>query len=334
MKRWNVAEMREVGEKLFAKIHQQKHHAHPNHDVHFMAREINDWLPRGVQSMVEGNYTPLHLKRIYFPDGVVDQLHLSDRIFQHILLKQLKPTFPHVMNENCYHLHGPTGVKYATARIKQVLEDEKPNYIIRADIKSFYKSIPHHKLIQDIKKYYDDPKVQAMLESIITNPLETPRGYQNPWTGIALRGPLSQFFSGIYLKPLDDAFDNINVTYLRYQDDIIILCKTKRQLNRCRRRMMEVLQERRLSLSRKKTRIGCINKGFHFLGIHYPSTQPEDNTNVTHANEDVFYPANVVQNLNNEGGVNRHYLIKRMMPNALFHIQEHCERRANRLNTW
>jgi len=179
-------------------------------------------------------------------------------------------------------------VKYATARIRQALLDEQPNYIIRADIKSFYKSIPHYKLVQDIKKYYDDPKVQAMLENIITNPIETPRGYKNAYDGIALRGPLSQFFSGIYLKPLDDAFDNMNVTYLRYQDDILILCKTKRQLSRCRRRMMEVLHGRRLSLSRKKTRIGCIKKGFHFLGIDYPPTQTEDNTNLTHASEDVI----------------------------------------------
>ena len=64
------------------------------------------------------------------------------------------------------------------------------------------------------------------------------------------RRPTHQFFSGIYLKPLDDAFDNMDVTYLRYQDDILILCKTKRQLNRARRRMMEVLHERHLSLSR------------------------------------------------------------------------------------
>ncbi len=171
--------MLEIGQKLFAKIHRQKHHAHHNHDVHFMARDMESWLPQGAQSLVNGDYTPRHFKRYYFKDEMVDQLHLSDRIFQHILLKQLKPTFPHIMNKNCYHLHGPTGVKYATQRIKQVLQEEKPAYIIRADIKSFYKSIPHHKLIQDIKKYYDDPKVQTMLENIIKNPIETPRGYKN-----------------------------------------------------------------------------------------------------------------------------------------------------------
>lgn len=84
------------------------------------------------------------------------------------------------------------------------------------------------------------------------------------------------------------------MTYLRYQDDIIILCKTKRQLNRCRRRMMEVLHERRLSLSRKKSRIGCIKKGFHFLGIDYPPTRTEDNNHKTHVNDDsVAEPSSV-----------------------------------------
>jgi RNA-directed DNA polymerase len=58
-----------------------------------------------------------------------------------------------------------------------------------------------------------------MLEHIITNPIDTPRGYKNPSQGITLRGPLSQFFSGIYLKPLDDALSKMDVHYLRFQDD-------------------------------------------------------------------------------------------------------------------
>jgi RNA-directed DNA polymerase len=252
--------------------------------------------------MKNGTYDPQPLRRFYFQDEMVDQVHLSDRIFQHILLKQLKSTFPHVMNKNCYHLHGPTGVKYATQRIRQVLQEDNPQFIIRADVRSFYKSIPHFKLIQDIKKYYDDPKLQAMLENIITNPIDAPRGYKNPATGITLRGPLSQFFSGLYLKPLDDAFSKIDVTYLRYQDDILILCKTKRQMNRCRRRMMEVLHERHLSLSRKKSRMGCISGGFHFLGIDYLPTRTEDTTNVMHANADSIIPPNDVHYLDVYGG--------------------------------
>lgn len=53
----------------------------------------------------------------------------------------------------------------------------------------------------------------------------------------------------------------MDVTYPRYQDDIIILCQTKRQLERSKQRLMDVLHEKRLRLSRKKTRIGTIDKG-------------------------------------------------------------------------
>ena len=53
---------------------------------------------------------------------------------------------------------------------------------------------------------------------------------------------------------------------------------------------MAVLKERLLSLSRKKTRIGRIDTGFHFLGIHYPGTQTPDNINVTQANDESVTP--------------------------------------------
>ncbi|WP_233588705.1 hypothetical protein [Legionella sp. km535] len=88
-----------------------------------------------------------------------------------------------------------------------------PKYLIRADIKSYYKSISHHQLIKDIQVHYHGPKMNLMLELIIVNPIETPRGHKNPDTGIALRGPLSQFFSALYLKPLDEEFNEMWLTF-------------------------------------------------------------------------------------------------------------------------
>lgn len=277
-RRWDHTTMMSMGQKLFTSIYRKKRMAHANHDIHLLARTINEWLPQGIQSIIDGTYTPRFLKRYYFKEEMLDQLHLSDGVLQHVILQQLKPTFLHIMNPNCYHLHGPSGVQLATQKIREALATQKPQYIIRADIKSYYKSIQHHVLIEDIRRYYTDPKVQHMLENIIKNPIETPRGYKNADNGIALRGPLSQFFSALYLKPLDDAFDTMDVVYLRYQDDLIILCKTKRQLERCKRRLMNILQERRLQLSRKKTRIGAVETGFHFLGIQYLETQSPNNT--------------------------------------------------------
>jgi len=81
-------------------MHRRKRHANHNHEIHFMAREINQWLLEGIQSLLSGSYTPRPLK-------------------------QLKPTFPQVINKNCYHIFGPSGVKLATQRIRQILQDNK-----------------------------------------------------------------------------------------------------------------------------------------------------------------------------------------------------------------
>jgi len=159
-----------------------------------------------------------------------------------------------------------------------------------------------------------------MLENVITNPIDTPRGYKNPVQGIALRGPLSQFFSGIYLKKLDDAFNFCNsVDYLHYNDDILILCQTKRQFNRCRRKLMEILKEKHLTISRKKSRMGSIHAGFHFLGVNYLGTQPQDKTNVAYSNDDVIANS-VVNSLTFMGGETRTEHLKnepmRIVPHA------------------
>ena len=335
MKRWDFTTMMNAGSKLFASIHKRKRYAHANHEAHLMARNISDWLTQGVQSIINGTYTPRFLKRYYFKDEMIDQLHLSDRILQNLLLQQLKPTFTHIMNPNCYHLHGPSGVKLATQHIRKVVSLEKPKYVIRADIKSYYKSISHHLLIEDVKRYYLDYKVQSMLEEIIKNPIETPRGYKNPDHGIALRGPLSQFFSALYLKPLDDAFDTMDVTYLRYQDDIIILCQTKRQLERAKQRLMDILHERRLRLSRKKTRIGSIDKGFHFLGINYLGPQPPDGTNVTQvSNDSAIHHAHCLNSMGG-GRTVRLRLNRQILRNSVsFRMQERYAMHANKLNKW
>jgi hypothetical protein len=48
-------------------------------------------------------------------------------------MQRWEPTIPHTMNPNCVHVHGPTGVKLATRKIRQVLEEQEINFIIRAD---------------------------------------------------------------------------------------------------------------------------------------------------------------------------------------------------------
>lgn len=57
-------------------------HANHNHDVHIMAREIDEWLPQGIQSLIDGTYDIRCLKRYCFEDEVVDHVHLLRKILR------------------------------------------------------------------------------------------------------------------------------------------------------------------------------------------------------------------------------------------------------------
>ena len=188
MKRWCSTEMFNQGKRLFSSIYRRKQQASPNHEIHFLAKELDQWLVEGIHRIKSGIYSPRHTKRHYFDDGVVEQLYVCDRVFQHLILKQLKPTFKHITNANCLHLHGPNGVKVAADKVDKALLCEEYQYFIRADIKFYYRSIQHRFLIDDIKQAFRDEKIIHMLTEIIKNPIDTPWGTKNPDFGLPLRG--------------------------------------------------------------------------------------------------------------------------------------------------
>ena len=52
MKRWDINQMLATSRQLFAKVMKRKRLAHHNHDIHFLAREVENWLPQGIQSLL------------------------------------------------------------------------------------------------------------------------------------------------------------------------------------------------------------------------------------------------------------------------------------------
>ena len=141
--RWIFKTLFDSAAAIFKKKYSKKRSAHHNHEIHDLKRSIKQWLPTGIQALIDGTYSPRLLRRWQFQDEVVDSLYLPDYILQHLLLQVLKPTFKHIINPNCFHLLGPSsGVKLASDKVNQALETGVYQYIIRADIKPYYSSIP------------------------------------------------------------------------------------------------------------------------------------------------------------------------------------------------
>ena len=216
----------------------------------------------------------------YHAFGICEPRHsIQDSLFHKLLYRIIKPTFKHVISPACHHLKGPSVIKPITHQLHDALSSNKYRYVIRTDVKSYYASIDITILQAMITDHFDDPRLVKILCDIIDAPIDRGGWFEHLQTGILVRSALSSFFAALYLKPLDRCFEKReDLFYCRYNDDIVILCKTKRQYTKAKRRLKDTFNTLKLSMAPKKTRMGSVNKGFHFLGIQFTVTQTTANS--------------------------------------------------------
>ena len=125
-----------------------------------------------------------------------------------------------------------------------------------------------------------DKQLQKEAESLVTAAVCRDGVYEHKKKGIPRRSAMSSFFGALYLNRLDRALENLpGVYYARYMDDVVILIKDERRYKAIRKILYRVLGELKLSLSKKKTKMGRLGKkGCHFLGMEYKPTFEESRT--------------------------------------------------------
>src|SRR5208283_4388576 len=93
--------------------------------------------------------------------------------------------------------------------------------------------------------------------------------YEAVTRGISLGCPLSPLMGALYLKPLDDLMEQLDLPYVRYMDDWVILAKTRGALRRVVQQVNTILDHLKLEKHPDKTFIGRIDRGFVFLGYRF-----------------------------------------------------------------
>ena len=138
-------------------------------------------------------------------------------------------------------------------------------YALKADIKHYFDTVSHKKLMGIISKRIADIDVRDLILKILNN-----YNAKQDGKGMPLGNLTSQFFANIYLNELDQFIKhNLKVKYyLRYVDDFIMLHKSKNQLESWKTEISSFLQnELLLELHPQKSKIIPLGRGIDLLGF-------------------------------------------------------------------
>jgi len=232
-------------------------------------------LPNQITNFIAGKYKFEPMVTYNMPDETMLVWQYADRLMVRLLLQIIKPVFQYIISDKCFHLKGPNGVKEAISWVEKGLSLDSYRYFLRIDIKSYYASIDREILTKQISSTFNDPRLINYLSDTVNIPVLNNAAITLPSTGIARRNSLSPFYGALYLSPVDKYFEKIKgIFYVRYMDDFVILTKTKKQFCRAKKQLKKILNSLKLKYSRKKTKMGILTKGFHFLGVNFKISAP------------------------------------------------------------
>jgi len=219
------------------------------------------------------SYRPKPLETFIIRDPKTRKISKSDfrdRIVHHALCNIIEPIFDKIFIYDSYANRINKGTLKAIERFeyfkrKISKNNKKKCYVLKADIKQYFETVNHDKLLLIIKKRIRDKDVLWLIKIILDNHQAQALG-----KGMPLGNLTSQFFANVYLHELDMYIKHkLRIQYyIRYVDDFVILSKSRQQLEIYKEQLNVFLKkELDIELHPEKTNIKELSRGTTFLGL-------------------------------------------------------------------
>ena len=182
----------------------------------------------------------------------------------------LEPIFERDFAAHSYGFRPNRGCKDALRQVDTLLKTGY-NWVVDADLKSYFDTIPHAALIDRVKEKVSDSRVLELLQAFLTQKvMETAEGW-TPEEGTPQGAVISPLLSNIYLDPLDQHLAAGGFEMIRYADDFVILCRSEAEAQAALAEVQAWTTSAGLHLHPTKTRIvdAAQSGGFDFLGYHF-----------------------------------------------------------------
>lgn len=242
-------------------------------------RQLPDSLRELADVLKSGVYQPQAIKRVQIPKAGSNETRplgiptVRDRVVQTALVYALEPIFERDFAEHSYGFRPGHGCKDALRRVDELLQAGY-THVVDADLKGYFDSIPHDRLMALVEAKIADGAVLRLISAFLQADIVADASRWTPEQGAPQGAVLSPLLSNIYLDPLDHLLARSGIEMVRYADDFVILCRTSEEAQRALDLVRTWTSEAGLTLHPTKTKlVNAACEEFSFLGYTFRGTK-------------------------------------------------------------
>jgi RNA-directed DNA polymerase len=232
-------------------------------------------LDKLEQQLREGSYRPQSIKRVQIPKPGTNETRplgiptVRDRVVQNALRHVLEPILERQFAEHSYGFRPNRGCKDALRRVDRLVKAGY-KYTVDVDLKSYFDTIPHDRLVEELRKHVADNSVIELVEKFLRADVLDGLEHWTPTAGAPQGAIISPLLSNLYLNELDHHMAAVGYEMTRYADDLVIQCRTLAEAKAALQQVQVWTTERGLTLHPTKTKIVHVDEeGFEFLGYRF-----------------------------------------------------------------